>query len=199
MTLENGFYDVPLGKVATVETDLEMHAKIDPPDVAAPDGWQLNKIEQPDLEWYRGLIRLVGQDYLWWSRLAKSDEALAAEIHNPDVVIYALQNGDQDGGILVLDFRDPNKCEIMFFGVAPQLIGTRAARHMMSHAIKTGWSRPVKMLYLHTCTLDNPKAMSFYRRSGFVPMRQRVEIADDPRIAQILPPDAAPQIPRFDG
>jgi ribosomal protein S18 acetylase RimI-like enzyme len=36
---------------------------------------------------------------------------------------------------------------------------------------------------VHTCTLDHPAAVGFYRRSGFRPYRRSVEIADDPRLA----------------
>lgn len=197
--LENGFYDIPPGKVAAIVTDLEMHAKPDLPAIDAPEGWTLERVEQPDPDWYRALYRQVGEDYLWWSRLAMSDADLTAIIQHKDVELFVLRKGDVDGGIIELDHRDPAKSELAFFGVTDALIGTRAARYMMTEALARAWARGITMLYVHTCTLDNPKAVSFYRRSGFVPVRQQVEIADDPRALGLLSADAGAQIPRFGG
>jgi hypothetical protein len=43
--------------------------------------------------------------------------------------------------------------------------------------------------------LDGPAALSFYMKCGFRPYKRAIEIADDPRIARILPEDAAPHVP----
>jgi ribosomal protein S18 acetylase RimI-like enzyme len=48
---------------------------------------------------------------------------------------------------------------------------------------------------VHSCTLDSPQALGFYRRAGFVPYAREVEIFADPRIAGVLPRDAAPHVP----
>jgi hypothetical protein len=48
---------------------------------------------------------------------------------------------------------------------------------------------------VHTCTLDSPDALPFYIRSGFVPFARQVEVYADPRVAGVLPREAAPQVP----
>ena len=75
------------------------------------------------------------------------------------------------------------------------LIGGGAARWMMNRAIEMAWARPIKRFWVHTCTLDAPGAPAFYMRSGFVPFRRQVEIADDPRLAGLAPLDSAPHVP----
>jgi len=60
---------------------------------------------------------------------------------------------------------------------------------------KAPWARPIGRFWVHTCTLDHPNALAFYIRSGFEPIERQVEIAEDPRIAGILPREVAPQIP----
>jgi hypothetical protein len=50
---------------------------------------------------------------------------------------------------------------------------------------------------LHTCTLDHPRAVPFYLRSGFRPFKREIEIFDDPRALGKLPRDAAPDVPLF--
>jgi hypothetical protein len=48
---------------------------------------------------------------------------------------------------------------------------------------------------VHTCTLDHPAALGFYRRHGFVPTKRTIETFPDPRLLGVLPADAAPHIP----
>jgi hypothetical protein len=54
---------------------------------------------------------------------------------------------------------------------------------------------PLRRFWVHTCSLDHPAALNFYRRAGFVPYQRAVEVFDDPRVTGLLPPDSAPQIP----
>lgn len=193
--LPDGYTDLPAGKLAAIVTSLEMLAppslRPDPP--AAP--WTLAHLPRPDLDRYRRLYRHVGQGWLWFSRLQKSDAELAAIVHDPAVEVHALRAGDSDEGLLELDFRRPGICELLYFGVGPGLVGSGAGRWLMNRALGLVWSRPVQRFWVHTCTLDDPRALPFYQRSGFRPFLRQVEVADDPRHAGVLPPDAAPHIP----
>jgi GNAT superfamily N-acetyltransferase len=195
MTLPDGYTDVPRGKIAAVVTSLEMLA----PPAARPDPsaspWRLRRVLEPGLDWFRDLYRRVGQDWLWFSRLALPDDALAAVLHDPLRELFALDGPLPEQGLLELDFRQPGECELSFFGLVPELIGKGAGRWLMNRAIALAWSRPIERFWVHTCTLDHPRALSFYRRSGFSAFRRQIEIADDPRLTGLLPPTAAPQVP----
>jgi len=50
-------------------------------------------------------------------------------------------------------------------------------------------------VWLHTCTLDSPAALTFYMKCGFRAYKRGIEVADDPRLRGLLPLDIAPQIP----
>lgn len=108
-----------------------------------------------------------------------------------------MQKGGRDLALLELDFRKDNDCELAFFGLTSELIGTGAGRYLMNQAIDLAWQQPIARFHVHTCTLDSPQALTFYMRSGFKPFKQEVEIAPDPRLTGHLSPDAAPQIPNF--
>ena len=195
MTLDAGFYDVPAGHVATIVTHLEMREKpASRPDFAT--GLSLKAMPNPEADWYRSLFRRVGgEDWLWFSRLALPQVELHRVITAPQTRIWAAQQDGQDVGLLELDFSDPQACELAFFGLAPETIGTGAGRWLMNQALDLAWSEPISRLHLHTCTLDHPAALDFYRRSGFVATKRQVEIAPDPRLNDILPEQAAPHIP----
>lgn len=199
--LQDGFTPIPPGKVAAIVTNLQM---TQPPaaaggsDAGGPDAdWLFERVEAPSVDWYEDLFRRIGAAHLWYSRLAIDRQALAAILSHRDHVIHALTVDGVAQGIVEMDFREHRSVEIVFFGVTPTLIGTRAARFMMTRAIAIAFSRDIDKLWLHTNTLDHPKAMAFYRRSGFTPVGQMVEIADDPRLTGMFPMETAPQIPIF--
>jgi hypothetical protein len=65
----------------------------------------------------------------------------------------------------------------------------------MHHAVTRAWQTPIARLWLHTCTLDDPRALDFYMRTGFRSFRRQIFIADDPRLTMGLPTSAAPHVP----
>ena len=195
MTLAPGFHAVPDGHLATVVTHLEMTAPPPARDGPAPDGLALEPVPAPRPEAYRDLFRRVGADWLWQSRLVLDDAALGAILGDPGVEVSVLRRAGEDAGMLELDFREAGACEIAFFGVVTALQGTGAARWMMARALVMAWARPIRRLWVHTCTLDHPAAPRFYRRSGFAVTHQEVEVLPDPRLTGTLPRAVAPHVP----
>jgi GNAT superfamily N-acetyltransferase len=194
MIVPDGYSDVPAGKVAAVVTHLEMTARPSlRPD--PPGTWSLRKVEAPGLDWFRDLNRRVGEEWLWFSRVRMADAELVAIIQSPLVEIYALVHEGRDEGLLELDFRDAGQCELVFFGVTAPLIGSGVGRWLMNHALELAWSRPLKRVWLHTCTFDHPSALAFYQRCGFRPFRRQIEVADDPRLDGTAPRHVAKHVP----
>ncbi|WP_315753484.1 MULTISPECIES: GNAT family N-acetyltransferase [unclassified Bradyrhizobium] len=194
MTSPDGFFDVPAGKIAAVVTSLEMlAAPALPPDPAGD--WSIRRVAQPDLDWYRDLYSRVGREWLWSQRLRMSDAELAVAIRSPGVEISTLVHDGGDEGLLELDFRTKNDCELVLFGVTSKLIGTSAGRLLMNHALRRAWAQPLTRLWVHTCSFDHPRALAFYQRSGFRPYRRQIEIAPDPRLDGTLPRDVAAHVP----
>ena len=114
---------------------------------------------------------------------------------DPRVEVYILVTPRGDEGLLELDFRIARECELGLFGVAQPLIGSGAGRRLMNHALEIAWSHPIERFWLHTCSLDHPSALAFYRRTGFTPYARKVEVFDDPRYLGLTRDDAAPQVP----
>lgn len=193
--LADGLYDLPPGKLASVVTHLEMRTPPAPSARPAPEGVTLRRVDPVDIGWYRDLFCRVGGDWLWFSRLVIAEDELAAILAHPDVEVHALDRDGRAEGLVELDFRHPGSCELAFFGLTAALIGSGAGRYLMGAATERAWARPIRLFHVHTCTLDSPGALDFYRRSGFVPVRRQVEVADDPRLTGKLPQTAAPQVP----
>ena len=151
---------------------------------------------RPALEAYRTLFRRVGAPWLWFSRLVIDDRALARIIGDPKVHVFAaVDRADIEVGMLELDFRQAGACEIAYFALVPELAGKGHGRWLMAQALAAAWAQGVERVWVHTCSLDHPSALGFYRAQGFTAISRAIEIFPDPRIAGHLPRDAAPHVP----
>ena len=186
---------VPTGQIATVVTSLEMRErpKLRP---TPPSDLRLVRWPDPDLGKYRTLFRRVGEPWLWFSRLVMPDDEVSRIITDARVHVFAVE--DRSGievGMLELDFRETGQCELAYFGLVPELAGRGHGRWLMTQTLAIAWTKTVERVWVHTCTLDHPSALGFYRTQGYVPFAQAVETFPDPRLTGHLRRDAAPQVP----
>lgn len=190
-----GLIPVPDDHVATIVTSLEMTAR--PPLRPLPESLlRLVRWDHPAPDKYRALFARVGGPWLWFSRLVMDDARLAATVHAPGVEVYAVvDRAGVEVGMLELDFGEAATCELSYFGLVPELAGRGHGRWLMAEALQRAWRRDVARVWVHTCTLDHPRALGFYRASGFVAYKRTVESFADPRATGVLPADAAPHVP----
>ena len=190
-----GMYDLPPGKLATIVTSLEMALPAAPGRVAAPDGIELSGRQRPTGPEYLRAYRKVGAEWLWFSRVRMAEAELTSIIHDDDVEVYFVLDNGEPEGLLELDFRENANCELAFFGVSGKLIGRGIGTWLMGRAKELASRSGVERFWVHTCTHDHPTALAFYRKSGFVPFKQQVEIMNDPRLDGTLPIDVAQHVP----
>lgn len=195
MTLRDGLTDIASGKIATIVTSLEMLKVPALNEIQPQKSWHLEQIQYPDIDWYLTLYRRVGENWLWFSRLLMEKTKVQTIISHPDVEIYTLQAEGEESGLLELDFREHNTCELAFLGIVPELFGVGAGRYLLNHAIKMAWNKGIERVWVHTCTLDHPNSVEFYMKSGFKPFRRQVEVLDDPRFNGVISKSSAPHIP----
>ena len=192
--IPDGFTDLAPGKIASVVTFLEMRERPRLSDVSR-NQLRLRAVQTPDLNWYRALFRRAGAPWLWFSRLEMSDELLAAVLNSSTNDLFIAEHAGSEIGMAELDRSHPPDVEITFFGLFPEAIGKRLGRPFMTAVLERAWNSSAARVWLHTCNLDAPAALSFYLKCGFRPYKQAIEVADDPRIRGILPEDTAPNVP----
>lgn len=195
MSLADGYTPLPAGKIASVVTYLEMRRPPSPMPPLEPGAFRLETCAEIDLARYRTLFRRIGAQWLWFSRLRMSDAELRGILHDPAVDVHVLRLGEEDAGLLELDRRRFPEIELAFFGVVDHLVGQGAGRYMMAVAQQEAWRRHPERFTVHTCSLDHPRAVSFYMKSGFVPAGRAIEVSDDPRLTGDLERTAAAWFP----
>ena len=195
MEIPDGYSDIPSGKTASVVTHLQMFQRPPARPERSEAAWTLRKVDSSGVDRYRTLFRRIGEDWLWSSRLEMRDDEVQHVLSDPRYDAYVFEAEGHEKGLIELDFRIKDECELSFFGLTPLMVGRGAGRWMMNRVLECAWSRPIQRLWVHTCSLDHPGALDFYVRSGFVPFRRQVEVTDDPRITGLLPRTAASHVP----
>lgn len=191
-----GITDLPPGKIAAIVTSLEMHARPElRPDPPGTDRFALEPIDGRDTERYLALYRLLGERWMWFSRLVKPRAELEAILTDPAVSAYAVLQDGRDVGLLELDFRVPGEAELAFFGLDEPVLGRGGGRWLMNRALALAWAKPISRFWVHTCTIDHQGAVEFYQRSGFGVFKRSIEVDDDPRLAGKMRLDSVPHHP----
>ena len=151
-----------------------------------PAGVALMRAADPGVAFYRYLYNRVGEDWLWYERRAVTDEALDAIVSDERVDLYVLYRTGAPAGFAELDRRQDGEIELAYFGLMPEAIGQGLGVWLLHEIVDIAWSHEPERFWLHTCTLDHPRALPLYQRAGFVPYRQETRTIPDPRASGLF-------------
>lgn len=159
-------------------TYLQMHHPAPPPPEPLA-GVRVDRAIRSTASFYRYLYAAVGARWLWYERRRLSDEHLIEVIHDPRVEVQVLYVNGVPAGYAELDRRREGETEIAYFGLIPEFIGQGHGRFFIRWAVHRGWQPGTGRVWLHTCSLDHPRALRVYQSAGLVPYRrENVRIAD---------------------
>ncbi len=178
-----------VGTLASTITHLEMTEKPGRPTAHPPRGIRvaLLRARRPTVAFYRFLYNSVGADWLWYERRAMDDATLAAIVQDDAVEVYVLYLEGVPAGYAELDRRNNPEVELAYFGLMPEFIGRGLGDYLLSTAIDLAWSTEPSRLWVHTNTLDHPRALPLYQRHGFTVYDQEQRILPDPRLTGLIP------------
>jgi ribosomal protein S18 acetylase RimI-like enzyme len=174
--------------VEDVVTYLEMRQRPTRAPAPAPLGRSaLMRVDACPVAFYRYLYAQVGEPWLWYERRRLDDAALAAIIGRETTEIFVLYIGGAPGGYFELDRSVPGETELAYFGLVREFIGRGWGRFLLDAAVDAAWTGEVRRVWVHTCTLDHPRAIGAYQRAGFQVYDRRPDRFPDPREAGYLP------------
>jgi ribosomal protein S18 acetylase RimI-like enzyme len=194
MTLTPGLHPVPSGHLAAVVTSLEMTAPATSKPKPFPAGFGATR-ERLSVYDYQWLFREIGAPWLWASRLVMDEDALNTILTDKNVETWVIRQANAAVGLIELDFRITDTCELAFFGLISDATGQGLGGAMMELAKEQAFARPISRFHVHTCTLDSPHALGFYQKAGFAAHKREIEVFSDPRIDGVLPSTSAAHIP----
>jgi GNAT superfamily N-acetyltransferase len=133
----------------------------------------------PTASFYRYLYDQVGGPWLWYERRQMSDERLLQEVRDPSVEVHVLQIGGVPAGYAEFDARVSGEVELVYFGLMPEFIGLGLGAYFLAWAVDRAWALGPRRVWVHTCSLDHPRALATYLAAGFAEYaRETVHIAD---------------------
>ena len=125
-----------------------------------------------DVAEYRALYAAVGGRWAWRDRLAWTDERLRDYLDQPTVAVWECQVCGETAGYFELQRDDDGAVEIVYFGLIEKFLGRRLGAAMLTRAVREAWAMGATRVWLHTCTLDSPRALPNYLARGFEQIRQ---------------------------
>jgi ribosomal protein S18 acetylase RimI-like enzyme len=161
--------------VEVVRTYLELRSPEQLRAAASPDqSIQFVRRDPITGEHYRRLYRAVGDRWHWHDRNAWSDEQLAAHLSSAGISVYECVAGEQTAGFFELATHDDGSVEIAYFGLVEEFMGRGIGKAMLTQAAHEAWALGATRVWLHTCTLDSPRALPNYVARGFEKTRTEI-------------------------
>jgi len=184
------------GKLAVTVHSLEMTAPPGNAAVTTPSpSARILHVPTPTTAFYRFLYHTIGEEWLWSDRRRMSDDTLAAIISHDKVDLYVLYVDNQPAGYAELDGRQNGEIELAYFGLMPGFAGMKLGPFLLDFAIRKAFEQAPRRLWVHTCSLDHPAALSVYQKCGFSLYDTKAEVWDDPRLDGTIPAHSAPHVP----
>ncbi|MEO6209144.1 MAG: GNAT family N-acetyltransferase [Gemmatimonadaceae bacterium] len=136
------------------------------------DGFRIERAHPCPVPFARYLYTEVGRDYRWMERMTWTDEQFAEALARPTVSVWVLYGHGVPGGFFELSKHLDDSVEITYFGLTHDFIGLGLGKQMLSVAAERGWASGATRVWLHTCTLDSPRALPNYLSRGFEKFRE---------------------------
>jgi len=148
-------------------TYLQMFARLGQNVPPPRDDLAIVHAKRPTISYYRYLYDAVGTPWQWRSRKKLSDAELTEIIHDPRDEVHVLYVDGVPAGFAELDRRQQDEIELVQFGLMPEYIGQGLGSYFLSWTIERAWGYQPRRFWLHTCTLDHPRALPNYLKAGF--------------------------------
>lgn len=147
----------------------------------AESAFWIGECREKQFEYNRFLYKLIGADWQWFDKRPWTDNDWREYSENSNLRTWVGYMVGSIAGYYELQRQDNDNIEIAYFGLAKPFIGRGLGGHLISHAIKSAWEWGANRVWVHTCTLDHPNALTNYTARGMKIYKE--EIANNRLVA----------------
>lgn len=115
----------------------------------------------------RFLYEFVGEPWHWTDKSHWTDKDWKSYVEDANLRTWIAYKDGILAGYYELQRQEGGDIEIRYLGLAPAFIGKGYGNHLISHAIQSAWDWGASRVWVHTCSLDHPSALSNYQARGF--------------------------------
>lgn len=137
---------------------------------------EVRRAELPCPELSRSLYVAVGSDWGWYARLAWDRARWLAWVDRPELETWLGYRSGTPAGYFELEQQPGAQVELAYFGLLPTFIGRGLGSELLAAAVDRAWQLEPRRVWVHTCTLDHPRALPTYRARGFRPYASETRI-----------------------
>jgi GNAT superfamily N-acetyltransferase len=132
-----------------------------------PRRLDIRRAEVPSPEFSRFLYTAVGSDWWWYDRLIWSRAKWLEYLERLGVETWVAYISGTPAGYFELEAQSDDAVELVYFGLLPTFIGRGLGSELLTTAIERAWQLEPDRIWVHTCTLDHPRALEHYQSHGF--------------------------------
>jgi GNAT superfamily N-acetyltransferase len=125
------------------------------------------RAEIPSPTFSRFLYTAVGGDWYWLQRLAWSHAQWERHLERPGVETWVAYVAGTPAGYFELEAQAAGNVEITYFGLLSPFIGRGLGGPLLTATVERAWAMGARRVWVHTCSLDHPRALSGYQARGF--------------------------------
>ena len=115
----------------------------------------------------RFLYTSVGRPWSWTDRLSWSYSRWLAHLERPEIEVWIAYLEGVIAGYVELGRQPEESVEIAYFGLLSQFMGMGIGGLLLSDMVQRAFRTGAERVWLHTCSLDSPRAIENYRARGF--------------------------------
>ncbi len=143
---------------------------------------EVHRVELPCPELNRFFYLAVGSDWTWYMRLPWGRAEWTAWADRPELETWIGYRAGTPVGYFELEHQPGPEVELAYFGLLPRFVGQGLGSELLSVAIARAWEPAPRRVWVHTCTLDHPRALENYQAQGFEVYRREEQIETIPDV-----------------
>lgn len=128
---------------------------------------EIRQSHYPCPELNRFLYTAVGGDWFWVDRLQWTYQQWLGYLCRSEQETWVAYVSGTPAGYFELEMQTGGSVELVYFGLLGQFIGRGIGGLLLTAAVNRAWQMGAKRVWVHTCSLDSPAALSCYRSRGF--------------------------------
>ncbi|RPH00071.1 MAG: GNAT family N-acetyltransferase [Candidatus Pelagibacter sp. TMED118] len=135
---------------------------------------QIIKLVDPiDFNLNKFFYKQIGKEHRWLDRLSWNDQSWINYLKNESVQTYVQMENNNLVGFFEIIFDNGSKdTEIAYFGILREFREKGYGGNLLSYAIKLGFNKGSKKVWVHTCSLDHKNALQNYKSRGMKVFRK---------------------------
>ncbi len=140
----------------------------------------ITRIEPPMPELNRFFYTTVGGAWFWIDRLPWTYQRWLVYLNRPELETWMFAVNGVPAGYYELEAQPDANVEVVYFGLLPPFVGAGLGSHLLTCAIERGFASGARRVWLHTCTLDHPRALANYQARGLRLYKEETHIEELP-------------------